>query len=124
MNQIPQSRIAFRGLVQELQEIGATGAVGTLLKIAPLFIEISRAAEDAARANKKLFKTRADQVFAQSGPVQPYNNRGSFEERETINGESRLEATMRDILHEIRNGNVTNAKNTYKTAKSLDRIDE
>ncbi|ASM72504.1 MULTISPECIES: hypothetical protein [Roseobacteraceae] len=111
INALPASRAAFRALVDEADSLGDSELVAALIKLSPAFADITAASDalSASLANNTLFKTKADQIYAQTAG----GYRASLEDIRTAAGDD-VTTLLREVVRAIREGDQSNARLTNR----------
>ncbi|MCF7725783.1 hypothetical protein [Sulfitobacter sp. M22] len=118
INALPASRAAFRALVDEADSLGDSELVASLIKLSPAFAEITAASDalSASLANNTLFRTKADQIYAQTAG----GYRASLEDIQTAAGDD-VTALLNEVVRAIREGDQSNARLTNQLFNQMRR---
>jgi len=117
---MPRTRRQFRDMVEAADAAGDSDLVAALLQLAPAFAEITEQAInlDDALNSRSMFRTLADQVFANSSAGYTTSAAKAIE---NANIEER--SLLREILTAIRSGDLNNARIQSKILAIQERAD-
>lgn len=115
---LPSTRAAFRALVDEANSLGDDALTASLIKLAPVFAEItarSNALNDSL-SKGNLFRTLQDSVYANTAA-------GYQQNISSIAASDSMAVLLKEVIRAVRDGDINNARLTQKLVNIQQRAE-